>query len=322
MERQLRIVYMGTPEFAVAPLRAILEAGYPVVAVVTAPDKPAGRGRNLRPSAVKEFALEHGLKILQPVSLKDPDFIEELRSCDANLQVVVAFRMLPEKVWEMPEYGTFNLHASLLPQYRGAAPINRAIMNGETETGITTFFLTHEIDTGNILFREKYPIYPVDDAGALHDRLMTAGAGLVIRTIAAVRRADYSLYGQESLVEAETELKGAPKIFREDCEINWNLSGNEIHNQVRGLSPFPGAFGKLISGEGTAYTLKIFRTVFQHGDSTGENGSLLTDGKTFLSVRVADGILNLLEVQMEGKKRLTTPEFLRGFTVKEGWWMR
>jgi len=321
MNRQLRIVYMGTPEFAVSPLKAILSHGYDVVAVVTAPDKPAGRGLTIRQSPVKEFAIRNSLTVFQPFDLKDPAFIQELDSYGANLQVVVAFRMLPEIIWSMPEYGTFNLHASLLPQYRGAAPINWALINGEKETGLTTFLLTHEIDTGNILFQERCPIYPDDDAGKLHDRLARAGEGLVIKTIEAIRQNSVNPVSQDSLIEPELKLLKAPKLFKQDCRIHWGNTTESIYNLIRGLSPAPAAFTSLLSPEGGLYNLKIFRTGIDYSEADLPAGAIHTDGRHFLKVRTADGWLDILELQAEGKKRLLVVEFLRGFRMDDQWKM-
>jgi len=285
---KLRIVFMGTPEFAVPTLNILVENHYDIAAVITAPDKPGGRGMQLLPSDVKVAAEKHGLKVMQPPSLKAPEFIEELRSLKANLQIVVAFRMLPEVVWSMPSIGTFNLHASLLPQYRGAAPINWAIINGEKETGVTTFFLKHEIDTGNILFQEKEPIFPEDDAGTLYDRLMNKGAGLVLKTVRAIESGDYKGVSQTE----SGELKHAPKIFRETCMIDWNKNSNEIVNFVRGLSPYPAAWTKI-----NDKTYKIFKV------STG-------DGP--IKFQTSDGHVSIEELQPEGKKRMKTADFIRG----------
>jgi methionyl-tRNA formyltransferase len=312
MNRELHIIYMGTPEFAVDPLRAILGAGYHVLAVITAPDKPAGRGQKLMPSPVKEFALNNNLKVLQPVSLKNPEFIAELKSYNANLQVVVAFRMLPEVVWQMPEYGTLNLHASLLPQYRGAAPINHAIINGETETGITTFFIEKEIDTGNIILSQKLPIRPSDDAGSLHDRLMSAGSLLVLDTLKLIETGQLKSLSQNSITGDFSTLKTAPKIFKEDCRIHWESSCIAIHNLIRGLSPFPGAFTYLIDENGNQKQVKIFKTSFRLEEPDSLPGTIKSDSKNLLSVACNDGILFIEELQLEGKKRLNTSEFLRG----------
>jgi len=318
MKRNLRIVYMGTPEFAVEPLRAIIDAGYDVAAVVTAPDKPAGRGQKLHASPVKDYALQHNLPVLQPVSLKNQEFVNELKNFNANLQVVVAFRMLPEIVWQMPEYGTLNLHASLLPQYRGAAPINHAIINGETETGLTTFFIEKEIDTGNIILSKRIPILPADDAGTLHDRMMSEGAILVLETLQMVSTGNVNALSQESLQPEQSILKPAPKIFKQDCKINWNASCLQIQNLVRGLSPFPGAFSTLISEDGKQKQLKIFKTSFEISNIDVSPGTINTDGKKLLSVAAGDGIIFIEELQLEGKKRMVTAEFLRGVQITGG----
>jgi methionyl-tRNA formyltransferase len=315
MGRELHIIYMGTPEFAVEPLRAIIDAGYHVIAVITAPDKPAGRGQKMQSSAVKEFAVNNNITVLQPVSLKDADFVEKLRSYNANLQVVVAFRMLPEVVWQMPEFGTFNLHASLLPQYRGAAPINHAIINGETETGLTTFFIEKEIDTGHIILSQKLAILPSDDAGSLHDRLMSAGGSLVLETLKLISTGVLKAQSQASLHADFTTLKPAPKIFKPDCKINWSSSCITIHNLVRGLSPFPGAFTHLVDENGNIKQVKIFKTSYCVSDAIELPGTIITDSKKSLSVTTCDGIIQIGELQLEGKKRLSTPEFLRGVAV-------
>jgi methionyl-tRNA formyltransferase len=318
----LRIIFMGTPEFAVAPLKAMLEEGFDVVAVITAPDKPAGRGRSLRQSPVKEFALEKNLPVLQPVNLKDPAFVEDLRSYRANLQVVIAFRMLPEIVWNMPALGTFNLHASLLPQYRGAAPINRAIINGETETGLTTFFLTHEIDTGNVLFQESIAIDPDDTAGSLHDKLSIAGAVLVTRSLRTISEGSYTLRKQDDMIREGLELMKAPKIFREDCIIHWDNPAEKIHNLVRGLCPVPGATTTLYSPADHPFSMKLFKTSIEKNEYPAHNGDLITDGKTYMLVKTADEFIRIHELQLEGKKRLTTSEFLRGFPLSNEWKMK
>jgi methionyl-tRNA formyltransferase len=288
---KLRIIFMGTPEFAVPSLDILVENNYDVVGVITAPDKPGGRGQQLQKSAVKVAAEKNGLKILQPTNLKAPEFIDELRSLNANLQIVVAFRMLPEAVWSMPSIGTFNLHASLLPQYRGAAPINWAIINGETETGVTTFFLKHEIDTGNILFQEKETILPDDDAGTLYERLMKKGAGLVLKTVKAIEGGDYTPQSQIT----DRELRHAPKIFRETCMIDWNKNSRDVVNFVRGLSPYPAAW-TTINGK----TYKVFKVSIGEGD---------------LKLKTADGYVSIEELQPEGKKRMKTSEFLRGYKI-------
>lgn len=298
----LRIIFMGTPEFAVPSLEILIEHNYAVKAVVTAPDKPRGRGQKVAHSPVKECALRHNIDVLQPLNLKAPEFLEELRSYNANLQVVVAFRMLPETIWSMPSLGTFNLHASLLPQYRGAAPINWAIINGETETGVTTFFLQHDIDTGNIIFQEKEPILDADDAGTLYERLMHKGAGLVLRTVRAVEGGDCKAYPQPV---SET-VKHAPKIFKENCEIHWTRSSEEVRNFVRGLSPYPGAWTKIGNN-----TFKIFRvtTILEMPDT---KEPIHTDNRNFLYMKTADGYVSIEELQPEGKKRMGIREFFRG----------
>jgi len=315
MNRELRIVYMGTPEFAVEPLRAILEAGYKVVAVITVPDKPAGRGQKLHISAVKEFASSKNIPILQPVNLKDPDFIAELKSYDANLQVVVAFRMLPEVVWQMPEFGTLNLHASLLPQYRGAAPINHVIINGETETGLTTFFIEKEIDTGNIILSRNIPILPIDDAGTLHDRLMLAGGSLMVETLSLIMSGKVHTTNQANITLKDSELKAAPKIFKNDCKIGWDSTCEKIHNKVRGLSPFPCAFSNLIIESVGVKQVKIYKTTFKIIETDKIPGSIVRESKDALAVVASDGLVYIEELQMEGKKRMKTPEFLRGVNV-------
>ncbi len=309
---KLRIIYMGTPEFAVEPLRAITGAGYNVLAVITAPDKPAGRGQKIHASPVKEFAVKNNIPVLQPEKLRDPDFIAELKSFEANLMVVVAFRMLPEVVWQMPEYGTLNLHASLLPQYRGAAPINHAIINGETETGLTTFFIEQEIDTGNIILSRKMPILPSDDVGALHERMMTEGGNLMLETLKVIETGNVKLQSQDQLLSDKTILHPAPKIFKKDCRISWESSCISINNLVRGLSPFPGAYSNLIIDNEAIKQVKIFRTTFQLSETGELPGTVITDYKNTFSVVAGDGIIDIKELQLEGKKRMTASEFLRG----------
>jgi len=313
MSRELRIIYMGTPQFAIEPLRAILHAGYNVIAVVTAPDKPAGRGQKIHFSPVKEFALKNNIRILQPEKLKDPTFIAQLENLHANLQVVVAFRMLPEVVWQMPEFGTLNLHASLLPQYRGAAPINHAIINGETETGLTTFFIQKEIDTGNIILTRKLSILPSDDAGTLHDRLMIAGGEVVLETLKLIETGNFDAQRQDNLLPEV--LNPAPKIFKDDCRINWADPCIKIHNLVRGLSPFPGAFTHLVIDKETIKQVKIFKTSFRLLETNESPGSIITDSKNSLAVIARNGIIQIEELQLEGKRRMTTDEFLRGVHI-------
>jgi methionyl-tRNA formyltransferase len=306
---------MGTPEFAVEPLRTIIAAGYNVLGVITAPDKPAGRGQRLLFSPVKEFALNNNLKVLQPTNLKSPEFIDELKSLGANIQVVVAFRMLPEVIWQMPEYGTLNLHASLLPQYRGAAPINHAIINGETETGVTTFFIAKEIDTGNIILTKKLPILPSDDAGILHDRLMLSGSELLLDTLKMIESEQLTTTVQDDIIDTATTLHTAPKIFKQDCIINWSNSCLEIHNLIRGLSPIPGAFSNMVLENKSAIQVKIYKTSFVVQKCSEAVGGIITDNKNTFSVVAKDGLINIEELQLEGKRRMKIAEFLRGKTI-------
>ena len=305
----MRIIFMGTPDFAVASLRTLVEAGCQVVAVITATDKPARRGHELQPSAVKQYALSVGLPVLQPEKLKNPAFLEELKSYQVDLQIVVAFRMLPEVVWTMPPKGTFNLHASLLPQYRGAAPINWVLINGETETGATTFFIQQEIDTGPLIFQEKEPIHPDDTAGSLHDRLMERGGRLVLKTTRAIEAGDYPQMAQAEGVT----LKMAPKIFRETCEINWNQPVVRVRDFIRGMSPYPAAWTTF-----QEKTVKIFSATFVENQESGapaEIGSYSSDHRSYLHFRCADGWLAAGELQLEGKRRMGIEEFLRGARV-------
>lgn len=309
----MRIIFMGTPDFAVASLDALVKAGKNIVAVVTGPDKPAGRGQKLQESAVKKYAVANNLPVLQPTKLKDLAFQEELKSYEADLQVVVAFRMLPETVWNMPPKGTINLHASLLPEYRGAAPINWAVINGEKESGVTTFLLQHEIDTGNILFSEKVSIAPDDNAGDLHDKLMTVGATLLVKTVEALEDGNYIETPQRALLDEQgldRAPKHAPKIFKEDCRIDWSKSTEEIYNLIRGLSPYPAAFTLL-----NDKTLKIFKTEKIEKIAALNAGEFESDGKTYLHFATADGALSLKEIQIEGKKKMSIDEFLRGFRL-------
>lgn len=299
----VRIIFMGTPEFAVPSLEALVANGCQVVAVITAPDKPQGRGQELKGSPVKECAVKHGLPVLQPTNLKSPEFIEQLRSFLADLQVVVAFRMLPEAVWNMPRLGTFNLHASLLPQYRGAAPINWAIINGEKETGVTTFFLRHEIDTGNIIFQEKETIHPQDNAGTLYERLMNIGAKLVVRTVEAIAAGSVIASAQQ----AAAELKSAPKIFKETCAINWHHSSAAIRDFVRGLSPYPGAWTRIHEK-----VYKVFAVEILQAHDESRTHAWVTDNKSYLYFRTADGWVALTDFQQEGRRRMTVTEFFKG----------
>jgi methionyl-tRNA formyltransferase len=299
----LRIIFMGTPEFAVPSLEALVDSGCQVVAVITAPDKPQGRGQELKGSPVKDSAMKHNIPVLQPTNLKSPEFQEELRSYKADLQVVVAFRMLPEAVWAMPRLGSFNLHASLLPQYRGAAPINWAIINGEKETGVTTFFLLHEIDTGKIIFQEKEPIHDDDNAGSLYERLMRKGAELVVRTVKAVESGNYPAMEQREI----GELKAAPKIFKETCAINWHHASADIRNFVRGLSPYPAAWTSIHEK-----IYKIFRVEILPSGGGDRNHAWETDNKTYLHFRTADGWVAITDFQPEGKRRMSIEQFFLG----------
>lgn len=306
--RDLKIVFMGTPEFAVASLDALVQAGCTIVGVVTAPDKPAGRGMKLQESAVKKYAVEKGLHVLQPEKLRNPQFLEELKSLGADLQVVVAFRMLPEVVWNMPPMGTINVHGSLLPHYRGAAPINWAIINGEPETGVTTFKLKHEIDTGDVLLQEHIPIGENETAGELHDRMKEVGAALLVRTVQGLAEGSLTEMPQVSMVGNEASIKHAPKIFTETSRIDWSQPTDQIHNLIRGLSPYPAAFTQL-HGKG----LKVFRSEKEITSPAHAPGELVTDGKHYLKIAAADGYIHLKEVQLEGKKRMNIEDFLRGF---------
>ncbi len=309
--KDLRIVFMGTPVFAVASLDALVNEGYNIVGVITAPDKPSGRGMKMNESAVKKFAVEKGLNILQPEKLKNPDFINELKSLNADVQIVVAFRMLPEIVWNMPPMGTINLHGSLLPQYRGAAPINWAIINGEKETGVTTFKLQQEIDTGNILLSEKIPIAENETAGELHDVMKEVGAKLLVKTLNQIINDSLKENPQSSVIgQLSTDLKHAPKIFTETCKIDWNKTSDEIHNLIRGLSPFPAAF-TFLDGK----MLKIFRSEKEKTNANIDTGNYETDKKTFLKFACADGYIHLLEIQLEGKKKMNIEDFLRGYRI-------
>ena len=296
---------MGTPEFAVPSLEVLIENKFNVVAVITAPDKPQGRGQKLTASPVKECALKYNLPVLQPTNLKSPEFINELKEYNANLQVVVAFRMLPEMVWAMPELGTFNLHASLLPQYRGAAPINWAIINGEKETGVTTFFLKHEIDTGSIIFQEREPIQENDDAGSLYSRLMTKGANLVLKTVNAIASGDAPSHPQQE----NLETKHAPKIFKETCKINWDDTSQNIINKIRGLSPYPAAWTILNGKQYKLFKTKLASSSLSNPPSPGE---WVTDNKTYLYIKSSDGWVAIKELQPEGKKKMNIQDFFRG----------
>ena len=314
----MRIVYFGTPEFAASQLEAILEAGYEVAAVVTTPDKPAGRGKKIQCSEVKKTASEHCLSVLQPEKLKDPEFLQALESYHADLFVVVAFRMLPAVVWKMPRLGTFNLHASLLPQYRGAAPINHAIINGETETGLTTFFLNEEIDKGKVIMRQSLAIRPDETAGELHDELMLLGNKLVVETIKKIENNDLQTVSQEELA-AGNVLKDAPKIFKDFCNIRWNQDCQTIFNHIRGLSPYPAAHTCIKSDKSEALDLKVFKTTIEPTQPSVQPGTVVTDGKSFLKVAANDGFIHLITLQQAGKKAMNIEEFLRGTRLFGDW---
>ena len=313
--RDLRIVFMGTPEFAVPSLRALVEGGYNVVGVVTTPDREAGRGLKIHESDVKIAARELGLPVLQPERLRDEEFQAALRGWQPDLGIVIAFRMLPESVWAMPRLGTFNLHASLLPQYRGAAPINRAIIDGQTETGVTTFLLNHEIDKGAIIARRREPIRPEDNVGTLYDRLMNIGAELVPETVELIAAGNYTPVIQENV--DESTLRPAPKIFKEDCLVDWSAGGRQIVNLVRGLSPYPAAWTHMYRNGAECGTAKIFAARFEPSGGTAGAGMVESDGRTYLKVRCADGWVSLDEVQIAGKKRLGVRELLAGFRDPE-----
>ena len=317
-KEDLKIVFFGTPDFAVESLSRLVDGGYNVAAVVTMPDKPAGRGRQLQQSDVKRYAVEHGLPVLQPVSLKDEAFIEELRSFGAQLFIVIAFRMLPEAVWQMPPLGTFNLHASLLPRYRGAAPINWAVMNGDTETGVTTFFLKHEIDTGDVIQQRSCPIGRHDNVEDVHDRLMVMGADMVLETVDAIINGTVKPIPQDQMLTTGQQPTPAPKIFKDTCRIDWTRPAEELYNHIRGLSPYPAAWTVLKDENGNEVTtIKVYKTGEPEpftGNERPVPGAILADRKT-LRVACADGWLQVLSLQQSGKKRMDTDAFLRGFTV-------
>ena len=318
MEKKIRIAYFGTPEFAASQLEAILKAGYEVAVVVTMPDKPAGRGRKIQYSDVKKTALEHNLPLLQPEKLKDPMFLEQLASFQANLFIVVAFRMLPAVVWQMPELGTFNLHASLLPQYRGAAPINFAIINGETETGLTTFFLNEEIDKGAVIMREKVAIRPDETAGELHDELMVLGNQVVVETIKKIEKGEVCALPQDEMTEGQP-LKPAPKISKEFCNVDWSQDCQTVYNHIRGLSPYPAAHTSILSENGEVIELKIFSSVIEHCLPEVPIGSVVTDNKKYLKIALKDGFIHLTQVQQAGKKAMPIADFLRGTQLLGAW---
>ena len=313
-KESLKIVFFGTPDFAVESLDRLVSGGYNIVGVVTMPDKAAGRGHKMFQSPVKEYALAHNLKLMQPANLKDPEFVEELRSLNADLQIVIAFRMMPEVVWNMPPLGTFNLHASLLPKYRGAAPINWAVMNGDKETGVTTFFLKHEIDTGDIIQLEKIEIAETDNVGVVHDRLMTLGAGMVVETVDAIIAGTVKPIPQEDLLNKDEEPTPAPKIFKETCEIDFKRTAREVYNHIRGLSPYPAAWTTIKDANGAEFALKIYETELPSEIVVGEPGAVVATKDT-LTFACADGSIEVKSIQLAGKKRMTTAEFLRGFKL-------
>ncbi|MGL5937929.1 MAG: methionyl-tRNA formyltransferase [Phocaeicola sp.] len=317
-KKALRIIYMGTPEFAVESLKCLVEGGYNVVGVITMPDKPIGRhGSVLQASAVKQYAVSQSIPVLQPERLKDEGFIAELRALEADLQIVVAFRMLPEVVWNMPRLGTFNLHASLLPQYRGAAPINWAVMNGDTETGITTFFLQHEIDTGEVIQQVRIPIEESDNVEKVHDKLMYLGGKLVVETVDAILAGTIKPISQEEMLPVGAELKRAPKIFKETCRIEWNRDLKDIYNFIRGLSPYPASWTELCSGEDAKLVLKVYESEKEVANHNLPIGKVVSDGKSYFKVAVTGGYIKLLTLQLAGKKRMQVDEFLRGYRVTE-----
>ena len=315
--KDLRIIYMGTPDFAVAPLKELIENQYNVVAVITAPDKPAGRGKKLRASAVKQFAEKHNLNILQPEKLKDPGFNKQLQDLKPDLNIVVAFRMLPKQVWQLPKLGTFNLHASLLPQYRGAAPINWAIINGETKTGLTSFLIDDQIDTGQIILQEEIEIGYKDNVGSLHDKMMIKGAKLVLKTVNLLAEGNFKSIPQNALIKDVSQLKAAPKIFKDDCKINWQQSGEKIYNFIRGLSPYPAAWTifQNINGD-KILSAKIFEAEYLNEKHEMLTGDIDSDKKTYLHIAVPDGFIAIKSIQLEGKKRLNIEDFLRGFDIE------
>jgi methionyl-tRNA formyltransferase len=314
--KNIRIVFMGTPEFAVATLGSLLMNGFNVVGVVTTPDKPSGRGRKLTKPAVKEFAEFSYLPIMQPENLRDPGFITELKNLNADIFIVVAFRMLPEVVWKIPKIGTINLHASLLPYYRGAAPINHVLINGESFTGVTTFFIDDKIDTGNILLSEEIQIFPFENAGDLHNRLMKLGARLVIKTLEAIAENRINPVPQSQLIKPGEVPKPAPKIFPHDCIINWNKSHQEVHNLIRGLSPYPCARSSF-EKDGVGVSFKIFESQSEPGDHSFKPGEIISDGKHYIKIACKTGFLNIVSIQLEGKKKISTVEFLRGFKISD-----
>ncbi len=316
-QSSIKIIFMGTPEFAVPCLDVLLKNNYNIVGVVTVPDKPAGRGQQLNQSAIKKYALKHNLHLLQPEKLKDENFVAELKKLNADLQIVVAFRMLPEIVWNMPKLGTYNLHASLLPKYRGAAPINWAIINGDTESGVTTFKLKHEIDTGNILYQQKVQIKSTTTAGELHDELMQVGSELILKTVQQIEQSFKTNTKLNFIPQQDAEALHAPKLFKETCKLNWNNDVTSIYNLIRGLSPYPTAYTELNNKTEQLQLVKIFTSTFEITDHNNTNGLLLCDNKTYLKVYCKNGILTVCNLQLQGKKQMSVEEFLRGFKLNE-----
>ncbi|MBL4577380.1 MAG: methionyl-tRNA formyltransferase [Flavobacteriales bacterium] len=321
MSLGMRIVFMGTPEFAVASLDAVIDAGHQVVAVITAPDKAVGRGQRIGESAVKTYAKEHGLTLLQPANLKDSEFQRELAALKAELQIVVAFRMLPEAVWAMPPGGTVNLHASLLPDYRGAAPINWAVINGDSETGLTTFFIEREIDTGKVLLQEKIPIPHDWSAGQLHDEMMIKGGALLVKTIETIESGTAKAMDQSHLMDSSAEVRQAPKIFKEDCRIDWDLPVARVYNHIRGLNPYPTAWTELVSPEGQVSSIKLFQCSKDAENIGGSPGSVIVNNQQW-KVACSEGTLSINELQLAGKKRMSASDFLRGFELNNKWILR
>ena len=318
-KEDMRIVFMGTPEFAVESLKVLVEHHYHVVAVITAPDKPAGRGQSIQMSAVKKYALANELPLLQPEKLKNPAFIQTLSDLKPDLQIVVAFRMLPEIVWSLPRFGTFNLHASLLPEYRGAAPINWAIMNGETETGVTTFFLTHDIDAGEIILQKRIPIHESDSAGILHDRLMHEGAELVLKTVELILN-NYPVPTFPQVMP--NAIKGAPKLFTDTCRIDWSQKVTKVYNFIRGLSPYPGAWTELYDAQSKRHSLKIYESAKEWQSHALPIGTIVTDHKKMMKIAVNDGFIHIKQLQLAGKKKLSIEDFLRGFVIEEAFHLK
>lgn len=321
MLKNPRIIFLGTPEFAVAPLDQLVKKGYNVVAVVTAPDKPAGRGKKMTAPPVKKYAEQNDIPVFQPPKLKNEDFLKSIKELRPDIQVVVAFRMMPEELWSIPSEGTFNLHASLLPQYRGAAPINRAIMNGEKKTGLTTFFIDEKIDTGEVIFQEEMNIGENETAGELHDRMTITGSELVEKTVKAIAEGTVQTQPQPMLEKYNQELKSAPKIFKEDCRIIWNENGQKVHNLIRGLSPYPSAFSAMKKAGVPDLQVKILKTEFEQAEHDHRPGDIISDGKTYLNVAVPDGYIKILELKPAGKKSMNIRDFLNGFQEPEKWRM-